>query len=96
MAYLFHNKKKFEYYEYRFCHGMRTPIEACFHQNPKLLGLGRQFGQINFGVFSADLIAPILVHTVSPLSILSITQPLFLQKTKPLYLNPKYLFGIGI
>ena len=34
--------------------------------------------------------------TVSPLSMVSINQPLFLQKTKPLYLNPKYLFGIGI
>ena len=38
-------------------HGLRTPNEAFFHQNPKLLGLGRQIGQINvvaFGVFSAD------------------------------------------
>ena len=26
----------------------------------------------------------------------SINQPLFLQKTKPLYQNPKHLFGIGI
>ena len=34
--------------------------------------------------------------TVSPLSMFSIIQPLFLQKTKPLYPNPKYLFGIGI
>ena len=32
--------------------------------------------------------------TVSPLFMLSINQPLFLQKkTKPLYPNPKYLFG---
>jgi hypothetical protein len=39
-------------------------LEAFFHRNPKLLGLGRQFGQINigaFGVFSADLSATILV-----------------------------------
>ena len=45
-------------------HGLRTPNEALFHQNPKILGLGRQFGQINFGafeVFLADLSAPILV-----------------------------------
>ena len=34
--------------------------------------------------------------TVSPLSMFSINQPLFLQKTKPLYPNPKYSFGIGI
>ena len=46
------------------CHGLPTPIEAFFHRNPKLLGLGRQFGQINFGafgVFLADLSASILV-----------------------------------
>ena len=45
-------------------HGLRTPKEAFFHQNPKLLGLGRQLGQINFGafgVFLADFSAPILV-----------------------------------
>ena len=30
------------------------------------------------------------------LSMFFINQPLFLQKTKPLYPNPKYLFGIGI
>ena len=35
-------------------------------------------------------------RTVSPLSKFSIDQPLFLQKTKSLYPNPKYLFGIGI
>jgi hypothetical protein len=34
--------------------------------------------------------------TVSPLSMFSIIQPLFLQQTKPLYPHPKYLFGIGI
>ena len=42
-------------------HGLRTPNEAFFHRNPKLLGLGRQFGQISFGVFSADLSATILL-----------------------------------
>ena len=30
-------------------HGLRTPNEAFFHQNPKLLGLGTQFGQITAG-----------------------------------------------
>ena len=46
-------------------HGLRTPNEAFSHGNTKLLGLGRQIGQINsgaFGVFSADLLAPILVQ----------------------------------
>ena len=32
--------------------------------------------------------------TVSPLSMFSIIQPLFLQKTKALYPHPIYLFGI--
>ena len=31
--------------------------------------------------------------TVSPLSMFSITQLLFLQKTKPLYPHPKYFLG---
>ena len=32
-----------------FLHELRTRAnEAFFHRNPKLLGLGRQFGQINF------------------------------------------------
>jgi hypothetical protein len=33
--------------------------------------------------------------TMSPLSMFSIIQPLFLKKN-PLYPHPKYLFGIGI
>jgi hypothetical protein len=48
-------------------HGLRTPNEAFFNGNPELLGLGRQIGQINswaFGVFSAELSAPILVQLV--------------------------------
>ena len=50
-----------------YWHGLRTPNEAFFHQNPKVMGLGRQFVQINFpafGAFSADLSAPILVQWV--------------------------------
>ena len=31
----------------------------------------------------------------SPLSMFSINQLLFLQKTKPLYSNPKYFMGLG-
>ena len=33
---------------------------------------------------------------VNSLSMFFIIQPLFLQKTKPLYQHPIYLFGIGI
>ena len=56
---------------------------------PKLLGLGRQIGQIHFGafgVFSAKLSALISTHigTVSPLSLVFIIQPLFLQNTNAL------------
>ena len=77
-------------------HGLQTPNEAFFHQNPKRLSLGKQLGQINFGafgVFSANLLAPTSVlWDVGPLSMSSIDQPLFLQKTKPLYRNPKYIY----
>ena len=65
-----------------------------FHRKPRLLGLGRQIGQIHFsafGVFSADLSAPILV--------LWVPCPCFfiiLQKTKPSCPSPKHLIGIWI
>ena len=52
------------------------PMKPFFHQNPKHLCLGRQFGQINcgaFGVFSAKLSARSEYY-------FSIIQPLFLQK----------------
>jgi hypothetical protein len=45
-------------------HGLQMPNEGIFYRNPKLLGLGRQFGQMSFGafgVFLANLSAPILV-----------------------------------
>ena len=44
-------------------HELWTPNEAFFHWKPEVLGLGRKIGQINsraFGVFSAELSAPIL------------------------------------
>ena len=74
-------------------HRLRTSNEAFFQQNPQLLGMGRQFWGIlgTFGQFTSTHFG-----TVSPLSMFSFNQSLFLQKTKPLYPNPKYLFGIGI
>jgi hypothetical protein len=45
-------------------HELRTPHEAIFHRNLKLLGLGRQIGKKHFGtfeVFLADLSALDLV-----------------------------------
>ena len=77
---------------------LRTTNEAFFHKNPKLLGLGRQFGQMNFGAFGAllaDLSAPIF-GTASPSSMSSINQPIFQEQTKPLHPNPKYFLGVGI
>ena len=71
-------------------HGLRMPNEASFHWNPEFLGLGRQIEQINyraFGVFSAELSAThfgTYSDAVSPFSMFSIIQPLFLQKNKPL------------
>jgi hypothetical protein len=47
-----------------------------------------------WGIFGQTI--NIHFDTVSPLSIFSIIKPLFLQKTKPLYPDPKYLYGIGI
>ena len=52
---------------HRLGHGLRTTNEAFFQWYPKLLGLGRQIGPINFmafGVFSAKLSAPILARLV--------------------------------
>ena len=49
----------------------------------RIWGIFEQFISTHFG-------------TVSPLSMFSIKQQLFLQENQPLYPNPKYLFGIGI
>ena len=72
--------------------------ERPFFRKSQTFGLGqtnwnKKFGGI-LGIFSQF----ISTHfgTVSPVSMFSINQPLFLQKTKHLYSNIKYLFGIGI
>jgi hypothetical protein len=70
-------------------HRLRTPNEAFFIKIQ------------NFWTWADKLGTYILGHlgyfcTVSPFSIFSINQPLFLYKNKPLYPHPKYLFGIGI
>ena len=48
------------------------------------------------GFFGMNCQHPIWYSAVSPLSMFSITQPLFLQKTKLSFSHPKYQFGIGI
>ena len=69
------------------------PMKHFFIEIPISLGLGRQFGHIDFeafGVFSFHLLAPILV----PLSMFSINQLLFLQKN--LYIQiPNIHLGFG-
>ena len=58
------------------------PNEAFFHWNSELLGLGRQIGQINsgaFGVFSAELLSPILVQRV-PCSCFPLSNHYFYKK----------------
>ena len=70
-------------------HGLRTPNEAFFH-----FGLGQTNWADKFwgiwGIFGQT----ISTHfgTVSHFSIFSIIQPLFLQKTKPLYLGLGFEF----
>ena len=79
---------------YPLAHGLRTSNEAFFHAflleqtiwPDKFWGMWdifEQFISTHFG-------------TVSPLSMFSINQQLFLQKIKHLYPHIKYLFGIGI
>ena len=74
-------------------HGLRTPNEAFFIeiQNvwvcaDKLWGIWGIFGQTISTHFGK----------VSPLSISSIIQPLFLQKNKPFYPHPKYLWDVNL
>ena len=77
-------------------HGLRMSNDAFFHLNADLLDLGRQIRQINFwafGVFSAELSAPIL-DCDSLVHVFHYSTQLFLQK--PLYPHPKYLFGLKI
>jgi hypothetical protein len=68
-----------------------------FSLKSKTFGLGHKSG-IYFlgigGIFAQFISAHF--GTVSPLSMFSIIQSLFLQKTLPLYPHPKYLFGTGI
>ena len=58
-----------------------------------LLSLGRQFGQINFEAFGVFFGQFISTHfdTASPLSMLSINQPLFLQKLSLLFKSKTFI-----
>jgi len=65
-------------------HGLRTPNEAFFSLKSRTFGLGQAIWADKFwgiwGIF--DRFISTHFGTVSPLSMFSIIQPLFLQKTK--------------
>ena len=70
-------------------HGLRTPYEAFFHWNQELLDLPRKnwAGKIwGFGVFLAELSAPILVQWV-PCPCFSLFNHYFYKKTKTFYIH---------
>ena len=78
-------------------HGLRMPNEAFFHRNPKLFGLSRQFGQINFGSFgasSSDLSAPILVLWV-PCPYFPLINHYFYKKLSHYIQIPNIHLGLG-
>ena len=70
-------------------HGLRTPNEALFLLKSRTFGLGQTIWADKFWGISGQFI---ITHfgTVYPLSMFFIIQPLFLQKTKPLYPHLKY------
>ena len=76
-----------------WCRGPRTPKRSFFSSKSQTFRI-RQIDKLwsiwcIFGGF-------ISTHCDTIVFPLSINQPLFLQKTKPLYPNSKYLFGVGI
>ena len=71
--------------------GLRTLNEAFFHRNPNFWTWADKFRGI-WGIFGQTIITNF--GNVSPLSMFSLIQPLFSQKTKPLYPHPKYFFGM--
>ena len=79
-------------------HRLRTLNEALFSSKSQTFGLGQTIWADKFWGIQGCFCQFISTHfgTVSPLSMLSINQSLFLQKTKPLYSDHNYLFGIGI
>ena len=69
-----------------------------FLSKSQTFGLGQKNWADKFGGIWGIFARFVSTHfgTLSPLSMFSIDQPLFLQKSKPLYPNAKCLLGIGI
>ena len=65
-----------------------------FHRNPNFLAWADNLGRYILG--HLGYFRSIYQHPFWYLSMFSINQPFFLQKTKLLYPNTKYLFGIRI
>jgi hypothetical protein len=78
---------------YLLQHGLRTAEEAFFSSKTQTFGLGQTNWADKFwgiwGIFGQFISNHF--GTVSPLTMFSINQPLFLQttRTKPLYAHPK-------
>ena len=73
------------------------PMKPFFHRNPKLSGLGRQFGQIKFGAFrvvSVSLSAPILVLWV-PCPCFPLINHYFYKKLSLYIQIPNIYLGLG-
>ena len=78
-------------------HRLRTPKKPFFHRDSKLLGLGRQFGKINFeafGVFLSDLSATILVLWV-PCPWFPLINHYFYKKLSLYIQIPNIYLGLG-
>ena len=75
----------------KIIHGLWTPNEAFFHHNPKLLAdnFCGIWGMYFWPIWYCE--SPVHVFHES-----TMVDHYFYKKTKPLYPNPKYLFGIGI
>jgi hypothetical protein len=80
------------------CHGLQTRKEAFFSVISQTFGLGQTNWADKFGGITDFFGQTIRTHfgTVSSLSMFSNNQPIFLQKTKLLYPNSKYLFEVWI
>ena len=85
-------------------HGLRTSKESCFFQKSQIFGLWQTNWAENFcgiwGIWGIWGTFGQFIHThfgtVGVLSMFCINQPLFVQKTKPLYSILPKIFGIGI
>ena len=79
-------------------HGLRTPNEAFFLSKSQSFELGQSIWAVRFwGIWGiSGRFIRNRFDTVSPLSMFSINQPLFLQKTKLLYISKLQTFILDL